>query len=91
MSTYPVSVFHAGVSGIVEDFLFFIAYLPVRSSERVGKEGDYTYRYTVTTRITSSSDEIRSNASLTVRDKVTRECLRTTTFGDRGEPRRNRT
>ena len=46
----------------------------------------YTYRYTVTTRMTCikmGSDERHFNVSLIVRDKVTRPCPQTTTF----EPR----
>ena len=38
------------------------------------------------------SDESRFNASLIVRDKVTRQCLQTTTpFDEKGEPKRYRT
>ena len=56
----------------------------------------YTYRYTVTTRMTSAlikvgSDESRFNVSLTLRDKVTRQCPQTTTFEEKGEPKRIRT
>ena len=44
----------------------------------VGEEGRvYTYRYTVTTRMTCikmGSDESHFNVSLIVRDKVTRPC-----------------
>ena len=45
----------------------------------VGEEGDYyTYRYTVTTRMTPEikmgSDESHFNVSLIVRNKVTRQC-----------------
>ena len=62
----------------------------------MGKEGDYisTYRYTVTTRITCikmGSDESHFNVSLVVRDKVTRQCPETTTFQEKGEPKRYRT
>ena len=37
------------------------------------------------------SDESHFNISLTVRDKVTRQYPQTTTFGEKGEPRLNRT
>ena len=44
----------------------------------VGEEGDYyTYRYTVTVRMTCikmGSDESHFNVSLIVRDKVTSQC-----------------
>ena len=61
----------------------------------VGEEGEYnyTYRYTVTTRMTCirmGSDESHFNVSLTVRDKVTRQCPQTTTTEEKGEPKRNR-
>ena len=51
----------------------------------------YTYRYTVTTSITCikmGSDESHFNVSLIVRDKVTRQCLQTTTFEEKAEPKR---
>ena len=54
----------------------------------------YTYRYTVTTRMTCiimGSDESRFNVLLIVRDKVTRQCPQTTTFEEKGEPKRYRT
>ena len=38
-----------------------------------------------------SSNESQFNVSLTVRDKVTRQCLQTTTFEVKGEPKRIRT
>ena len=62
----------------------------------VGEEGEYyTYRYTVTTRMTCikmGSDESHSvNVSLIVRDKVTRQCPQTTTSEEKGEPKRYRT
>ena len=63
----------------------------------VGEEGiSYTYRYTVTTRMTSAlikvgSDESHFNVSLIVRDKVTRQCPQTTTFEEKGQPKRIRT
>ena len=57
----------------------------------VGEEGEhiYTYRYTVSTRMTCikmGSDESHFNVSLIVRDKVTRQCPQTTTFEEKGEP-----
>ena len=54
----------------------------------------YTYRYTVTTRMTCikmGSDESHFNVSLIVRDKVTRQCPQTTTFEVKGEPKQIRT
>ena len=51
----------------------------------------YTYRYTVTTRMTCikmGSDESHFNVSSIVTDKVTRP---TTTFDEKGEPKRIRT
>ena len=49
----------------------------------VGERGRlYTYRYTVTTRMTCikmASDESHFNVSLTVRDKVARQCQESTT------------
>ena len=51
----------------------------------------YTYRYTVTTRITCvkmGSDESHFNVLSVVRDKVTRQCPQTTTFEEKGEPKR---
>ena len=59
-----------------------------------GGVGLYTYRYTVTTRMTCikmRSDESHFNVSLIVRDKVTRQCPQTTTFEVKGEPKRIRT
>ena len=47
----------------------------------------YTYRYTVTTRMTCikmGSDESHFNVSLIVRDKVTRQCPQTTAFEEKG-------
>ena len=40
--------------------------------------------------ITMGSDENHLNVSLIVRDKVTRQCPQTTTFEEKGEPKRNR-
>ena len=62
----------------------------------MGEEGEYnyTYRYTVTTRMTyikMGSDESHFNVSLIVRDKVTRRCPQTTTFEQKGEPKLYRT
>ena len=61
----------------------------------VGEEGEYNnYRYTVTTRMTCikmGSDGSRFNVSLIVRDKVTRPYPQTTTFEEKGEPKRYRT
>ena len=37
------------------------------------------------------SDESHFNVSLTVRDKVTRQCPQTTTFEEKGQPKRIRT
>ena len=54
----------------------------------------YTYRYTVTTRMTCikmGSHESHFNVSLIVRDKVTRPCPQTTAFAEKGEPKRYRT
>ena len=48
----------------------------------MGRGRVYTYRYTVTTRMTCikmGSDESHFNVSLIVRDKDTRPCLQTTT------------
>ena len=55
-----------------------------------GRGRVYTYRYTVTTRMTCikmGSDESHFNVSLNVRDKVTRQCPQTTTFSKRKENR----
>ena len=42
--------------------------------------------------IKMGSDESHFNVSLiAIRDKVTRQCPQTTTFEERGEPKRNRT
>ena len=56
----------------------------------VGEEGDcYTYRYTVTTRMTPAlrwaAMRAIFNVLLIVRDKVTRQCPQTTTFLKRKE------
>ena len=60
----------------------------------MGRGRLYTYRYTVTTRMTCikvSSDGSHFNVLLIVRDKVTRPCLQTTTFEEKGKPKRYRT
>ena len=41
--------------------------------------------------IKTGGDESHFNVSLIVRDKVTRQCPQTTTFEDKGEPKRVRT
>ena len=41
--------------------------------------------------IKMGSDDSHFNVSLTVRDKVTRQCPQTTTFEDKGEPKQIRT
>ena len=60
----------------------------------VGEEREYyTYRYTVTTRMTCikmCSDDSHFNVSLIARDKVTRQCPQATTFKEKGEPKPNR-
>ena len=59
-----------------------------------GRGRVYTYRYTVTTRMTCikmGSNQSHFNVSLIVRDKVTRQCSQTTTFEEKGEPKRYRT
>ena len=59
-----------------------------------GRGRVYTYRYTVTTRMTCikvGSDDSRFNVLLIVRDKVKRQCPQTTTFEEKGEPKRYRT
>ena len=52
----------------------------------------YTYRYIVTARMTCiklGSGESHFNVSLIVRDKVTRRCPQSTTFEEKGEPKRS--
>ena len=59
-----------------------------------GRGRVYTYRYAVTTRMTCikvGSDESHFNVSLIVRTKVTRPRPQTTTFEEKGEPKRYRT
>ena len=41
--------------------------------------------------IKMGSDESHFNVAITVRDKVTRQCPQTTTFEEKGEPKRIRT
>ena len=41
--------------------------------------------------IKMGSDESHFNISFIVRDRVTRQCPQTTTFKERGEPKRNQT
>ena len=41
--------------------------------------------------IKMGSDESHFTVSIIVRDKVTRQCPQTTTFGEKGEPKRIRT
>ena len=60
----------------------------------IGKGRLYTYRYTVTTRMTCikmGSDESHFKVSLIVRNRVTRQRPQTTTFEEKGEPKWNRT
>ena len=59
----------------------------------VGEVGRlYTYRYTVTTRMTPALRRaVIFNVSLIVRDKVTRQCPQTTISEEKGEPKRIRT
>ena len=66
----------------------------ISNGEKGGRGRLYTYRYTVTTRMTRikmGSDESHFNVSLIVKDKVTRQCPKTTTFEEKGEPKRIRT
>ena len=59
----------------------------------VGEEGDLsllTYLYSHHQNdscIKMGSDESHFNVSLTVRNKVTRQCPQTTTYEDKGEPK----
>ena len=59
----------------------------------VGEEGDYIYlslhcHHQNDFCIKMGSTESRFNVSLIVRDKVTRPCPQTTTFEEKGEPKR---
>ena len=61
-----------------------------------GEQGDYIYLSLLhcTTRMTCimmGSDESHFYVSVTVRDKDTRQCPRTTTFEQKVEPKRNLT
>ena len=59
------------------------------------EEGDYILTATMSppndSFIKMGSDESHFNVSLVVRDKVTRQCPLTTTFQEKGEPKRIRT
>ena len=62
----------------------------------VGEEGDYINlsrhcHHHNDSCIKMGSDESHFNVSLIVRDKVTRQCPQTTTFEEKGEPKRIRT
>ena len=61
----------------------------------VGEEGDYIPIATLSPPegfdIKMGSDESHINVSLTVRDKVKRQCPQTTIFEEKGEPKRIRT
>ena len=62
----------------------------------MGEEGDYIYlllhcHHQNDSCIKMGSDESHFNVSLIVRDKVTRQCPQTTTFEEKGEPKRIRT
>ena len=63
-----------------------------RFKEVGNRETINTYHYNVTTRMTCikmGSDESHFNVSLTVRDKVTRQCPRTTTFEEKADSNRS--
>ena len=62
----------------------------------VGGEGDHIYLslhyyHKNDSCITMGSEESHFNVSVIVRDKVTRQCPQTTTFEQKGEPKRIRT
>ena len=58
----------------------------------MGEEGDYISIATLNDScIKKGSDVSHFNVSLIVRDRVTRQCPQTTTFEDKGEPKRIRT
>ena len=64
-----------------------------RGGERERKESIYLSlhcHHQNDTCIKMGSDESHLNVSLTVRDKVTRQCPQTTTFEEKGEPKRIR-
>ena len=57
-----------------------------------GEEGDYISIATLNDScIKMGSDVSHFNVSLIVMDRVTRQCPQTTTFEDKGEPKRIRT
>ena len=57
-----------------------------------GRGSLYTYCYIVTTRMTPALRWAAMRAILMfVRDKVTRQCPQTTTFKEKGEPKRYQT
>ena len=58
------------------------------------RPGSFTFVASIpalTSKKRSGSKKSHFNVSLIVRDKVTRQCPQTTTFGEKGEPKRNRT
>ena len=59
------------------------------------EEGDYIYRYTVTTRVTPALRWAAMRAifsvTLIVRDKVIRQCPQNTVFEEKGDLKRIRT
>ena len=57
----------------------------------MGREGDYIPIATLSPPVKMGSDESHFNVSLIVGDKVTRQCPQTTTFEEKGEPKRIRT
>ena len=62
----------------------------------VGKEGEYIplslhCHHQNDSCIKMGSDESHFNVPLIVKDKVTRQCPQTTTFEEKGEPKRYRT
>ena len=58
----------------------------------MGEEGDYISIATLNDScIKMGSDVSHFSVSLIVRDRVTRQCPQTTTFEDKGEPKRIRT
>ena len=54
-------------------------------------DGHFAYLKTLDFYFKVGSDESHFNVSLIVRDKVTRQCPQTTTFEEKGEPKRYRT
>ena len=61
--------------------------------KEVGEEGDYVHlslncQNQNDSCIKMGSDQSHFNVSLIVRDKVTRRCPQTTTFEEKGEPKR---